>query len=197
LRATGAILGAMLPPKELNTNCLRCGAALEVEQRYCAGCGADHELELAVAGEVNPAISILQKWLAALGVVELVSAFVAYLYMRWWGAPGEIAGLLMPGLIQAGSLFLLCLVARPLPLGASLMALFLFVSHLGVALSADPVAVLSPGPFLMLRMLFLIAVIGAVHAGWRARSLRRMASDSFPSAIASFRRTPATAKEHR
>ncbi len=45
----------MLPDKELNTTCLRCGVALAREDRYCAGCGADRELELAVAGELHPA----------------------------------------------------------------------------------------------------------------------------------------------
>jgi hypothetical protein len=177
----------MLPPKELNTTCLRCGASLSLEQRYCAACGADRELELAVAAQLHPAFATLQKWLAALGAIELVSAGMAYLYLRWWGAPGDVNSLVVPGLIQAGSLFILCLVARVLPLGASLMALALFGVNLSLALQSDPLSVLSPGPLLLLRMLFLMVVIGAVHAGWRARALRRHASDSFPSAVARFR----------
>ena len=183
-----AILGSMLPPKELNTTCLRCGAALALEHRYCAGCGADRELELAVAGEITPAITTLQKWLAALGGIELVSLAVSYAYLRWLGAPGEFSQLAPPALVQAGALFALCLVARFMPLGASLMALFLFAGHFGLALMADPVSVLSPGPILLLRMLFFLVVVGAVHAGWRARDLRRSAGDAFPSAVASFRR---------
>lgn len=178
----------MLPPKELNTTCLRCGAALALEHRYCAGCGADRELELAVAGEVTPAITTLQRWLAALGGIELLSLGVSYAYLRWLGAPGEFSQLVPPALVQAGALFALCLVARFMPLGASVMALFLFVAHFGLSLMADPVAVLSPGPILLLRLLFLVVVVGAVHAGWRARDLRRSASEAFPSAVASFRR---------
>lgn len=191
----------MLPAKELNTTCLRCSAPLALEHRYCARCGADRELELAVAGELHPAMSTLQRWLAALGVIEVVSSLMAYLYMRWFGTPGDVSSLVMPGLIQAGSMFLLCLVARLLPLGASLIALVLFVGDLGPAVMADPVGVLSPGPFLMLRLLYLCVLIGAVHAGWRARGLRRMACESFPSAVASFRTAvaagPAAGKENR
>ncbi|HWM85332.1 MAG TPA: hypothetical protein VNO33_05825 [Kofleriaceae bacterium] len=176
----------MLPPKEFNTTCLRCGAALALEHRYCA-CGADRELELAVAGEINPAISVLQRWLAALAGIELVSLAVSYVYMRFLGAPGEFSSIAVPGLIQAASLFLLCLVARFLPLGASLLALALFATHLGLALLADPLGVVSPGPILLLRLLFLFVVVGAVHAGWTARGLRARAQDAFPSAVAIFR----------
>jgi hypothetical protein len=186
----------MLPPKELNTTCLRCGAALALEQRYCQGCGADRELELAVAGQLRPAISTLQSWLAALAAIEVVSSLVGYVYLRW-GAAGDVATVVVPGLIQASWLFLLCLVARVLPLGASLVALALFATRLGSALVANPFDVLTPGPFLLLRILFLIVLCGAVHAGWRARSLRRDAFDAFPSAVASFRRVAATAKERR
>jgi hypothetical protein len=177
----------MLPPKELNTTCLRCGAALTIDQRYCAGCGADRDLELAVAGQINPAISSLQRWLAALGGIELVSLAMSYIYLRWLGARGEFSQLALPGIIQAGALFLLCMLARFMPLGASLIALAFFGAHLSLSLLADPVMVLSPGPVLLLRMMFLIVVLGAVHAGWRARHLRRSASECFPSAIASFR----------
>jgi hypothetical protein len=177
----------MLPPKELNTTCLRCGAALSLDHRYCAGCGADRELELAVAGEVVPAILTLQKWLAALAGIELVSLGMSYFYIRWLGAPGPFSPLVLPALVQAGALLLLCVVARFMPLGASLLALALFATQFGLALLDDPVTVLSPGPILLLRMLFFIVVVGAVHAGWRARDLRRSASDAFPSAVATFR----------
>jgi len=182
----------MLPPKELNTTCLRCGAMLMLEHRYCAGCGADRELELAVAAEIVPAISTLQRWLAALAGIELVSLVVSYAYLQWLGLPGRgltFSELAVPALLQAGALVLLCLLARFMPLGASLMALAFFAAHLGLALLADPVMVLSPGPILLLRLLFLIVVVGAVHAGWRARDLRRSATDCFPSAVATFRRT--------
>jgi hypothetical protein len=191
----------MLPDKELNTTCLRCAAALAPEQRYCAGCGADRELELAVAGELYPAMMTLQRWLAALGVVKIVMAFAVYFSMRRLGAPpGEsgVAALLVPALVQAGWMFLLCLVARFLPLGVSLIALALFVADVWPALVSDPVNVLAPGPFLLLRILFLFVLVGAVHAGWTARDLRRRAVDSFPSAVARRRQCrPAAGQENR
>lgn len=184
----------MLPPKELNTTCQRCGAAVQLEQRYCAGCGADHELELAVAGQLHPAISTLQRWLAALALIEVVSAGMDYFYLRMWGSPPSFLSVVAPGFVQAGWLLLLCLVARVLPLGASLVALALFVSKMGAAIAAHPFDVLSPGPVLMLRILFLIALCGAVHAGWRARALRQHAGDTFPRAVATFRAAEAGAK---
>jgi hypothetical protein len=187
----------MLPPIELNTTCLRCGAALALEQRYCAGCGADRELELAVAGQLHPAISTLQRWLGALAVIEVVTSLVEYVHLRWWGSAGAFSTVVMPGFLQAGWLLLLCLVARALPLGASVVALILFAGRFGSAVWAHPFDVLSPGPFLLLRILFLMVLIGAVHAGWRARSLRRCACDAFPSAVAMFRPGPPLAKENR
>jgi hypothetical protein len=187
----------MLPPKELNTTCLRCGAGLALEQRYCAGCGADRELELAVAGQLHPAISTLQRWLAALAVIEVVTALVDYVHLRWWDVEPSFAAAVAPGFLQAGWLLLLCLVARALPLGASLVALVLFAGRFGAAVWAHPFDTLSPGPFLLMRILFLMVLIGAVHAGWRARSLRRCAGDAFPSAVAVFRAGPRLAKENR
>lgn len=180
----------MLPPKELNTTCLRCGVGLAVEQRYCAACGADRELELAVAGQLHPALWTLQKWLGALGVIEVVSSLVGYVYLRLGAAAGDVSTIVMPGLVQAGWLLLLCLVARYLPLVASVVALALFAGRLGSEVLAHPFDVLSPGPFLLLRILFLFVLVGAVHAGWRARNLRLRAFDAFPSAVASFRRAP-------
>ncbi|HTE54062.1 MAG TPA: hypothetical protein VK698_24580 [Kofleriaceae bacterium] len=185
----------MLPPKELNTTCQRCGAAVALEQRYCAGCGADRELELAVAGQLHPAMSILQRWLGALAVIEIVNSGMDYLYLRMWGSPVDPVAVMAPGFIQAGWLVLLCLVARVLPLGASLVALGMFAARLGAAIMADPVDVFSPGPVLILRILFLIVLIGAVHAGWRARGLRQMAGDAFPSAVARIIRVAAAAKD--
>lgn len=189
----------MLPPKELNTTCQRCGGAVQLELRYCAACGADRELELAVAGQLHPAISTLQRWLAALAVIEVVCAGVDYVYLRVWGSSPSFLSVLAPGLVQAGWLLLLCLVARVLPLGASLVALALFVSRMGGSIAAHPDLILSsPGPVLMLRLLFLtlflVVLVGAVHAGWRARALRQHAGSSFPSAVATFRPAAAGAK---
>ena len=187
----------MLPPVELNTICLRCGAGLALEQRYCAGCGADRELELAVAAELHPAISTLQRWLAALGLVEVVSAAVTCSYLRWMDAPGDFSSDVMPSLARAGVLFLLCVVARLLPLGASVAALALFTAQIGPLVMSDPIGVLSPGPILLLRILFFFVLIGAVHAGLKARGLRRRAFDAFPRAVASFQCESTRAKENR
>ena len=62
----------MLPPKELNTTCLRCRAEMPPAERYCGRCGADRELELSVAGALDPAIASLGRWLLALGGIALL-----------------------------------------------------------------------------------------------------------------------------
>jgi hypothetical protein len=97
-------------------------------------------------------------------------------------------------------------VARVLPLAASVVALGLFVVRVGAEVVANPFAGLVPGPLLLLRVLFfvvvsgllvlfLIAVVGAVQASWRARGLRRGALEAFPCAVATFRE--AAAKQNR
>lgn len=174
-----------LPDRELNTSCLRCKAAMPVEERYCSGCGADRELELAVAGELDPAIGSLRRWLAALGGISLLLAWMLYTDLTDLGLPAAGAmRLLWPSFALALGLLGLCVVARRFPLASSLAALVLFAGtwlHDATRLGA---AAMTPGAGLLFRTLFVLVLAGAIQAGWTARRLRARAAEDFPTAVA-------------
>jgi hypothetical protein len=174
----------MLPPKELSTQCIRCGQALAPEERICPACGADREVELAVAAQLGPAISTLRRWLLVLGVLMLLPALLIYSELRSQHATELFSSVVLPDLIGAGILFALSAVARIVPLGSSLAALVLFAASWGQAIERNWVTALSPSLPLVIRVIFLIVLIGAVQAGWKARRIRRQAKASFPSAVA-------------
>lgn len=176
-----------LPPRELNTTCLRCKSEMPLTERYCSKCGADRELELAVAGELDPAIASLRRWLLALGAISLVLAWLVYSDLkRFAGMSSEQAlRALWPSFGLALGLLSLFLVARRFPLASSLAALGLFAGHwLYAAYLFGVVTAFSPNIALAARVIFLIVLVVAVKSGWKARMLRARAAENFPSAVA-------------
>jgi hypothetical protein len=104
----------MLPPKELNTTCLRCKADMPPGERYCNQCGADRELELSVAGELHPAVGSLGRWLLALGVISLLLVWLvdagriadmswAEAIVAFWPSFGLALGLLAVLIVLVGA----------------------------------------------------------------------------------------------
>jgi hypothetical protein len=187
----------MLPPKELNTTCLRCKADMPLGERYCSKCGADRELELAVAGELDPAIASLRRWLLALGCISLLLAWLVYSDLRRFSGMSSEQALraLWPSFGLAFGLLALYLPARRFPLVSSLLALVLFAGHWTYAAVLFGVSTaFSPNIALAARTIFLLVLVGAVKAGWRARVLRARAAESFPTAVARERRGPATTR---
>lgn len=176
-----------LPPRELNTTCLRCKADMPPGERYCSECGADRELELSVAGELDPAIASLRRWLLALGGISLVLAWLVYSDLRRFAdlSPAEAVRALWPTLALALGLLSLFLTARRFPLASSLAALGLFGGHtLYAAWKFGPTSVLTPNFALAARVIFVIVLVVSVRAAWRARVLRAQAAERFPTAIA-------------
>jgi hypothetical protein len=176
----------MLPPKELNTTCLRCRADMPPSERYCSKCGADRELELAVAGQLDPAVASLERWLGALGAICLVLGWLMYSDLRHHLGltAGEAFAALWPTYALALGLLALYLVARVWPLGTALTALGLFVSSWGLQAYQIGAAAFAPNIALALRVIFFLVLCGAVQAGWKARVLRARAAENFPTAIA-------------
>lgn len=174
----------MLPPKELSTQCIRCGRALGTEDQICPGCGANREVELAIAAELGPAITTLRRWLLVLGLIMLLFAGLMYSELQSLHATELFSIVVLPQLVAAGILFVLSAVARLIPFAASLIALLLFAASWGLAIKEDWVAAFAPGLVLAVRLLFLVVLVGAVQAGWRARRIRRRARESFPTAVA-------------
>ena len=175
-----------LPPRELNTTCLRCKADMPVAERYCSKCGADRELELAIAGQLDPAVASLERWLAALGVIALVLGWLMYLELRkYLGlSPAEAFRALWPTYAMALGLLGLYLVARLFPLGTALAALVLFVGNWGMQAVEVGASAFAPNIALAVRIIFLLVLAGAIQAGWKARAMRARARENFPTAVA-------------
>ncbi len=173
----------MLPPKDLNTKCLRCGAALEEEQRICQACGADRDVELKIAAELNPALASLRRWLVAVGAVFLVFGIIVYSH---YGSAAPAWNLAVPFAI-AGGLFLLAVVAPTIPLIASLIAMALFLAHWGLAALQSPWAAVEPSVWLIVRVMIFVSLLDGIRAGYKANALRRRAAEDFPSARARFK----------
>lgn len=175
-----------LPPRELNTTCLRCKADMPVTERYCSSCGADRELELAVAGQLDPAVASLERWLAALGVITLVLGWLMYTELRkhFGLSAGEAFRALWPTYAMALGLLGLYLVARLFPLGTALAALVLFAGNWGMQALEVGATAFTPNIALAVRVIFLLVLVGAIQAGWKARVMRARAAEDFPTAIA-------------
>jgi len=187
----------MLPPKELNTTCLRCKADMPVAERYCSSCGADRELELAVAGELDPAVASLRRWLLALGAISLLLAWLVYSDLKRFGGMTSEQSLraLWPSFALALGLLSLFVTARRFPLASSLAALVLFAGHWTYAAVLFGVSTaFNPNIALAARTMFLIVLVVAVKAGWTARVLRARAADNFPTAVARERPRSATSR---
>lgn len=176
----------MLPAKELNTTCLRCKAAMPPGERYCNSCGADRELELSVAGELDPAIASLRRWLGVLGAISLVLAWLVYSDLKRFGGMSSLEAL--RALWASFALAIGCLVlvpfARRFPLVVSLVASVLFIGNWAWAIHLFGTGALKPTIGLVIRVMFSVVLVVAVRAAWRARMLRARAAENFPTAVA-------------
>jgi hypothetical protein len=187
----------MLPPKELNTTCLRCQADMPVAEHYCSTCGADRALELAVAGELDPAVASLRRWLLALGAISLLLAWLVYSDLRRFGGmtPEQSLRVLWPSFALAFGLLCLFVTARRFTLVSSLAALVLFAGHWSYAAVLFGVSTaFSPNIALAARTMFLIVLVVAVKASWTARVWRARAAENFPTAVARQKSAPATSR---
>lgn len=170
----------MLPPKDLHEKCLRCGQALQAEQRICETCGADRDIEMKIAAELHPALASLRRWLVAVGAVFAVVGIITYSH---YGSALPIVDLALPFAI-AGVLFLLAVLAPAIPLTASVVAMGLFLAHWGLAAIQSPWAAVEPSVWLVVRVMILVSLADGVRAGYKAYSLRRRAAGDFPRARA-------------
>jgi hypothetical protein len=168
----------------MNTSCLRCRRALADDERYCSNCGADRELELAIAAELDPTIASLRRWLLITAALSLGLSLLLWEHYRHvlnttqlWSMVGStvLAGLLLAAL---------ALLARRFPLPVSIIAATLFCLHWLSHIAIDPLGALAPSLALVLRIMFAVVLAGAVNSGLRARALRMRAAENFPRATA-------------
>jgi len=176
----------MLPKKELNTTCLRCKADMPPSERYCSKCGADRELELSIAGDLDPAIASLRRWLAVLGGISLLLTWLLYSDLRRFAhlSSGDAIRALWPGFTLAVGLLVLFPFARRFPLVVSVSAFVLFAIEWSVTIHRLGIHAFEPSPGLAIHAVFCIVLVVAVRSAWRARQLRARAAKDFPSAVA-------------
>ena len=166
----------MLPPREMNEECLRCHHALARQDTHCSSCGADRELELAVAGQLVPTIGSLRRWLGGLGVLQLAVSGLSYEHYRRFLLDGELYRLVVPGALSGLAFLALAALASRKPLACAVAASVLFgVEWLG-AILVNPSAALMPSLGLALRIVLAFVLVTCVRAGWRAAQLRRQAA---------------------
>jgi hypothetical protein len=174
----------MLPSREMNTTCLRCRRPLAEEERYCPGCGADRELELAIAAELDPAIASLERWLLVSAALLLGLSALVWEHYRDKLSPGALWSMVGSSVISGAALAALALLARRFPLPVAVIASVLFFFNWLAQLLVDPVGAVAPGLGLAVRIMFAIVLVGAIIAGFKARALRRNAAERFPQATA-------------
>lgn len=161
-------------------------------ERHCAKCGADRGLELSVAGDLDPAIASLRRWLLALGAILFVLTWLIYSEVkRFEGMTSDEALMaLWPSFALSVGLLSMSITARMFPLVSSLTASVLFFGHwLWAAYLVGFKAAFNPFSIgFVIRAVFTVVLVVAVRAAWRARTLRAQAAENFPTAVV--RETP-------
>jgi hypothetical protein len=161
---------------------------MPASERLCSKCGADRELELSVAGELDPAIASLRRWLLALGALLLILTWLIYSDLKRFAGmtPEQALRSLWPSFALAFGLLAMSVTARRLPLLSSVTASVLFVGHwlFGIYLVGVVDSFRPDNVGLWIRGVFLVVLVVAVRAAWRARVLRAQAAESFPRAVA-------------
>ncbi|HTM20272.1 MAG TPA: hypothetical protein VL172_07195 [Kofleriaceae bacterium] len=174
----------MLPPREMNTSCLRCRKTLADDERFCAGCGADRQLELAIAAELDPTIASLRRWLLVTAALTLGLSLILWEHYRHLLSAAQLWSMVGSTVLAGVALAVLAVLARRFPLPVSVMAASLFFLHWLSHLAVDPLGAVTPSLALVLRIMFAVVLVGAVNSGLRARALRQRAAEDFPRATA-------------
>jgi hypothetical protein len=164
--------GMALPPKDMHTRCLRCGRGLETDVVRCPSCGANREVEMAVAYELNPTIAQLKAWLLVLGALSAALGVFMYVSLRGIQSNHVALMVMLPNLVMGGMLVGMALIARRYPLAVSLASLVLLALTWLANLATDPASALMPGLGNAMRLMFLLVVIGAVRSGFKASRIR-------------------------
>lgn len=157
------------------TSCPRCGAAQELTDRFCSACGADPQVELEIAAFHGPALETARKWILAIGIIYVASALLVT------GVSGVGFDLDDPMVrLLWGTSLGLCAIhlglwvwAKTAPFPAAVVALVLFVTVQAINAVVEPSSMYKG---LLIKVLFLVALIRAVKAGSEAQRLRAQRS---------------------
>jgi hypothetical protein len=166
-----------LPPKDMHLACLRCKAPLGEDDHICLQCGADRRVEMAVAAEIDPEIAALRKWLLILGAISIGVGLLAYEHLHDKVSAGAVQMASLPPIGVGLFMFALCIFARMAPFVVPLLALIVFgASWLVEIVLGSPFALgLNIGT--ALRVMFILVMVGAMQAGYKARKIREIADE--------------------
>lgn len=152
------------------TRCSSCGADVPEGERFCGACGYDTHRDDHIATVLEPKLRQARGWILAVGIIYVVSAVMQVTLLPDRMADGDVVFVLA---LNTG----LCLVhlglwwwARTAPFAAAVVALVLFVTLQIVELALDPSSI---GRGVIIKVLFLVALVQAVRAGVEVQRLRR------------------------
>lgn len=150
--------------------CPSCKADVPAGDRFCGACGYDTHREVHIAAVLEPKLRLARGWILAVGIIYVVSAVLQI------ALAGDrlVSGGATLLLALNGALFVIHLGlwwwARTAPLAAAIVALCLFVTLQLVEATLDPTS-LARG--VIIKVLFLVALVQAVRAGVEAQRIRR------------------------
>lgn len=149
--------------------CSSCGADIPTDERYCSACGYDTHHDDRIEAELMPRLRQARGWILAVGIIYVLSAILQVTVLGRGLSSADATFLLALN----GALFVVHLAlwwwARGAPLAAAVVALCLFASLQVVNAAVDP-STLWKG--LILKALFLVALVQAVRAGMQVHRLR-------------------------
>lgn len=144
---------------------------MAIADQYCGSCGADMHLELQIDAMYMPALKTARTWILAIGIIYVVSALLV----------GAMIGDMTDKLVWGPAIALfachlgLWWWAKTQPFPAAVVALVLFVTVQGINAALEPESIYKG---LVIKVLFLVALIKAVQAGSEANRLRRQVRSS-------------------
>lgn len=152
------------------TRCSSCQAEVPAGERYCGACGYDTHKDDHIEAVLEPKLKQARGWILAIGIIYVVSAGIQIVVAGGNITRDEITF----SLATAGALCAIHLGlwwwAKTAPFAAAVVALVLFVTLQVVWATLDP-QTLTRG--IIIKALFLIALIQAVKAGVDVQRLRR------------------------
>ena len=158
-----------MPSLAPSTSCLRCNADLPAAERFCAACGADREVEAQVTMLEATTLATARKWIFGIGVWYVVSALLEIAVLGPLLTPTGKELVLGIGAGLFGIHALLYVWAKRQAFPAAIVAFVLFVSVQLLAAVSDPTTAYKG---LLIKILFVVALVKAMQAGYEVKRLR-------------------------
>jgi hypothetical protein len=151
------------------TQCSSCRAEIPQGERYCGACGYDSHRDDHIETVLEPKLRQARGWILAVGIIYVVSAVLQVTLLGDQLRSSDVTFVLvLNGALCAVHLGLWWW-ARSAPFAAALVALVLFVTLQVVEAAIDPASL---GRGIIIKVLFLVALVQAVRAGVEVQRLR-------------------------